>query len=1163
MRFLAAGALALVMSFTIHAGQVADVKGDVSGSVKTAEGAALPGASVEAVSETGGKSYVTWTDSTGKFNFSGLPAGKYRVQANQLGFLQVALEISVPDEASKTISIVMRVATLAELSAPPGATAEKPKTASRAGGPESAAKPPTAGQPRRGNGGQAVPPGVANALHENLGGFQQTDLSGEQGAETTGAAAGSEQTAAAGNEAPQMSAAGAGAASDSFLLQGTVGQGATTGNTFGPGGPGGPGGPAGEGAAGLVPSLAGGPGGPGGFGGGAGGGGVRFGGGPGGGQFGGPGGGGRGGGGGGGRGGRLARQMVNRVRWSFYDQYQNSAFDARPFSITGVESPKLSHYDERLGGNIGGPLKIPHIYNGSDRTFVFLNYEHETQKTPIDEFSTVPTLAERSGDFCGTAITLFDPASNGFAPTTRQPLGNGCQIPALNSAAVGLLAYIPLPNVASAPIGPDGLPVQNFHLQTTTPLNSDRVNFHLLHTINAKFNLNAGYNFSSQRSDSVGNFPEILGTSSTRSQSVTLGLAHNWTQHLVENTTLNWSRNRIQVLSDNSFVNNVAGDLGITGVSTTPIDYGIPQVVLTDFSGFNDPNPALTRNQTLRLGDSLNWVHKNHTLIFGGELRRIQLNLDSNPIARGEFTFTGFMTSQLDPATGQALPGTGNDFADFLLGYPQNTQSRFGNPNMYLRTWTFIGYAQDDWRVNKHFTFQYGVRYEAVTPPVELYNNISNLYVDPAITEAVVVTPTDKGSFANIYPRALIHGDYGNWSPRVGFAWLPTWVKPKTVVRGGYSIFYNESVYTKLAQQYLAYQPPSSVSQYRNTSQALPLTLQNGFPGQGSTTNQVSNTAAVNPDYKDGYAQIWTLGTETSFSQNWILDLTYTGTKGTDLDLLRAPNRAPLGTPPSETDELRKIPYADGFTYDQSGADSLYNALQVRLVHRFTKGFTLSGIYTFSKSLDDASTIGGASAVVVQNDSDFKAEWGLSPFDVRHQVRVFSVYELPFGEHHRYGNKAWEEHAFGNWRLMNNITWQTGTPVTAYVGGSASDNGTGANFSLRADQLGNPNTGICGGSALNFFNTTAFATPPATSYGDERRGAIEGPCSFSWNISLAKSFRFGPENRHRVEFHWDVSNLTNSVNFSGVNATLGSSLFGHVTSAASMRTMSAMLRFNF
>ncbi|MGB8655088.1 MAG: carboxypeptidase-like regulatory domain-containing protein, partial [Candidatus Acidiferrales bacterium] len=254
MRFLAAGALALVMSFTIHAGQVADVKGDVSGSVKTAEGAALPGASVEAVSETGGKSYVTWTDSTGKFNFSGLPAGKYRVQANQLGFLQVALEISVPDEASKTISIVMRVATLAELSAPPGATAEKPKTASRTGGPESAAKPPTAGQPRRGNGGQAVPPGVANALHENLGGFQQTDLSGEQGAETTGAAAGSEQTAAAGNEAPQMSAAGAGAASDSFLLQGTVGQGATTGNTFGPGGPGGPGGPAGEGAAGLVPS---------------------------------------------------------------------------------------------------------------------------------------------------------------------------------------------------------------------------------------------------------------------------------------------------------------------------------------------------------------------------------------------------------------------------------------------------------------------------------------------------------------------------------------------------------------------------------------------------------------------------------------------------------------------------------------------------------------------------------------------------------------------------------------------------------------------------------------------------------------------------------------------------------------------------------------------
>jgi hypothetical protein len=173
------------------------------------------------------------------------------------------------------------------------------------------------------------------------------------------------------------------------------------------------------------------------------------------------------------------------------------------------------------------------------------------------------------------------------------------------------------------------------------------------------------------------------------------------------------------------------------------------------------------------------------------------------------------------------------------------------------------------------------------------------------------------------------------------------------------------------------------------------------------------------------------------------------------------------------------------------------------------------------------------------------------------------VYELPFGERHRYGNRGWAEHVLGNWRLQNIVTWQTGTPVTAYLGGTASDNGTGASFSLRAQQVGNPNVGICGGAPLNFFNTAAFTTPAPTTYGDEHRGAIEGPCKFSWNASLAKSFRFGPQERHHLDVRWEVQNLSNTPSFSGLSATLGSSSFGRVTSAGSMRTMDVMIRYNF
>src|SRR5208282_5730957 len=247
-----------------------------------------------------------------------------------------------------------------------------------------------------------------------------------------------------------------------------------------------------------------------------------------------------------------------------------------------------------------------------------------------------------------------------------------------------------------------------------------------------------------------------------------------------------------------------------------------------------------------------------------------------------------------------------------------------GDPNTYFRSWGFSAYAQDDWRMTKTFSFQYGIRYDAVTPPVELFNNIVNLDI-ANLADVIQVAHGQANLSAPSLPRALIHGNYNNWEPRVGIAWQPKFLKPKTVVRAGYSIFYNESIYNTLARE-LAYQSPVAVSQTLTTTSAEPLTLENGFSGGQSSSITVPNTEGVDPNYKNGYAQIWNLGTETSFSQNWILDLTYTGTKGTDLDVLRAPNRAPLGTPQDEIQQHRIDPFATGFTFDQSGANSIYNA---------------------------------------------------------------------------------------------------------------------------------------------------------------------------------------------------------------------------------------------
>ena len=153
-------------------------------------------------------------------------------------------------------------------------------------------------------------------------------------------------------------------------------------------------------------------------------------------------------------------------------------------------------------------------------------------------------------------------------------------------------------------------------------------------------------------------------------------------------------------------------------------------------------------------------------------------------------------------------------------------------------------------------------------------------------------------------------------------------------------------------------------------------------------------------------------------------------------------------------------------------------------------------------------------ATVEQIDGNVHAEYGLSTFDIRNQFRAVSLYELPFGQRNRWANHGWKARVFGDWRLQNIVTWQTGTPFTALLGGSASDNGTGANYSLRAEQDGNPNIGICGGSSTAFFNTSVFSVPPTVggipTYGNESRGAIEGPCILQLEFESFKNLSLRP-----------------------------------------------------
>jgi trimeric autotransporter adhesin len=1217
---LLAGMLALPAAFGTSllaqdsSGTNAPVDIPLTGVVKAPDGSAIPGSTLRAIQTSTGKAWVSWTDDNGKFQFPALPAGHYRLEISQLGFAPATREIDLTGASPAPIELKLDVATLAVINAAPAENSAKaptatanatPKTESPAIPAPGSATPPSTNQNttasnnsahtapggrtggRNGGGGQGAgrygQGGGAGGAGQGGArrGFQQLGLNGQnQNGDLT-----TEEPGSLPESGGQF---GQAASADAVQMVGTVAVGEPLDQMagFGPQG-GGPGGADaingfGNGANGLPGQTA-----------------PGYGGGPGGGGFGGPGGGpgggfaGRGGGGGRGPGQRrgpqrgaqgiealmgaqrLMRQRINRTHYSFYDTFGDSALNARPYSLTQANPPKVSSWTESAGFNIGGPLKIPHVYDGSDKTFFFINVGGTWARVPVDSFSTVPTAAERMGDFSADNVQLYNPASNLTGPRTLMP-NTGCAqdlanapgtcIPTsmISQQSLSLLQYIPLPNLPGQTL--------NFHLQTNLPSLSQRLNIHITHQISAKLSLAANYNFSNGTSHSLSSFPGIEGNTFSRGQSVMVGLTQNWTKTFIHTSQLYFSRTRTLGLNEFSNLTDISAQIGINGVSTVPFDYGLPSINFTNFTGLSDPNPSLARSQTYRYVDSAKWMKSKHTVTVGGEVRKMDINRDTDPAPNGQFSFTGLMTSQLTaagtPVTGAnttncgianpAAPCIGNDFADFLLGFPANTKVQFGDTSTYFRNWGYIAYATDDWHMVPRFTLTYGIRYEAFTPPTEINGHIANLNVNSDFTQVQCVTPIPTGNCVGGTSASLFHGHYNNWAPRLGVAWQPPgkWFsgKHQMTVRAGYSMFYVESYLNTLTGE-MANQPPFATANTQATLSGLSpalLTIQNGFPSVSAST--LTNTIAVNPNYQVPYAMIWNASIEYNLMQNTFMEVMYTGTRGVHLDELLGFSLA------SATANTARN--AAGFTYDTTGAFSNFNALQVRLQKRMSHGLAFTARYTYSKSLDDASTIGGGGTTVIQNNADPRGDYGLSSFDMRHQFLGQFTYQLPFGDRQRFATRGWKKSVFGSFRVNASFTAHTGNPFTVRVfsKNQSCQNVPGTN-SERANQTGDP--ALANPTVQEWFNTAVFSAPTGSCFGDAPRNSVIGPSSFTINSGVSKTIQFGRDGLRRLDFSWNTTNLFNHVNYTGLSTVLGSTTFGQITSAGAMRSMQFTTRVNF
>jgi hypothetical protein len=773
--------------------------------------------------------------------------------------------------------------------------------------------------------------------------------------------------------------------------------------------------------------------------------------------------------------------------------------------------------------------------------------------------TTVPTALERAGDFsqtslragplAGQPVQLFDSSTGSRA----QFPGNKIPSSRMNSAAVALLNYIPLPNLPGS--------IQNYTLNRSLISSSDSYSIRLSTPVSAKDNVFVNYSYSKSESIASQIYPGLDTNRNNHSQNVGIGGMHRFKPRVILNYRV--SLNQVNAVSSNpfSFTNDVAGKLGINGVSRDPINYGIPTTTFTNYGILQVGNPSSTRNRTLTSGGGLNRIGNKHSIQVGGDLTFNQRNSQVDPNGRGTFDFTGFTTSAFD-ANGHAIAGSGWDLADFLLGFPNSTSRRFGSSNNYLRNKSFNLFVQDNWRARPNLTLSLGLRYEYIQPFYEKYNRMVSLDIAPDYKAVAQVFPDQAGPYSGAFPRSLVFTDKNNFGPRIGIAWKPK-ANSKWVFRTGWGLFYNPSVYPYIAGQLIG-QPPFAVNQNLLTSVSQPLTLQNGFPSDPEVT--VLNSYAIDPNYRIGYVQQWSLSVQTQLAKLYTVEASYMGSKGTRLDILRAPNRAPAGSPQTGTEGDRYVGNAGNFVYQQSGANSNMNNLRVRVIRRLSQGLRMENSYTLSKSIDDASGVGGGSLTVIQDEHNIAAERSLSAFDRRHQFQSNFNFDLPIGARRKWlaGAGPVLDKVIGGWNMTGSYQLNSGAPLTARILGNVSNNsGTGSNYSERPDV-----TGISAAlprdqrTTSAFFNTQAFAIPQPGKFGNAGRNTITAPGSNLLNLSLYKSFKLDDKNR-RIDFRWQVSNVLNHPNYAGVATVVNALNFGRVTSVGQLRQMQFNLRISF
>jgi hypothetical protein len=824
----------------------------------------------------------------------------------------------------------------------------------------------------------------------------------------------------------------------------------------------------------------------------------------------------------------VIKSGTNDFHASAFEFLRNSALDAKNFFDPA--GPITPFRMNQFGFTVGGPVQIPKLYKGRDRTFFFGGYQGRYIRQAQTFVNTVPTPEFKQGDFSASPLRIFDPATTRQNPANpsqflRDPYpGNRIPSSAFNRTSRNLIGLYPDPTRAGI--------VNNYLFTPTLSNNTDQGDIRVDHHLRSGDQFFARYSISDTYVIQPGLLPAPAigaccgrpGWTYTRGSQVVLG----YTKVLKPNLTYEF-RGGFTRLAVNvqGFTQDrpLAQELGIPGINVERNFWGLPQITISSFTGLGEMDfvPFLKYHNNYQYIHSVVYNRGAHTFKFGFDMARRQGNYLSPGGPLGLFNFTSQYTQNTVSAA-----GTGIAMADFLLGSYTNARIDI-QPMVGQRRWELGTYVQDDWKLTSRVSLNLGLRWEVVTPWVEVADRQSNF-----VLALGNVFPVRSNEFPN---RGITNLEFNNFAPRVGIAYRVT---NKTVIRTAYGVFYS---FPGVATGRLPSQaPPYAGNIPINNNQFNYDTarrISDGFPADRPARFDPTgrNFKYWVPNDNESYIQQWNFNIQREFWSS-LLSVAYVGTKGNKLYVFPNINQA---RPGSAAVALRR-PFpnlADGDGLARM-ANSQYHSLQVSFNRRMTKGFSLLGAYTYAHSIDDSSNDAGGGP---QNVLNMRAERGNSDFDIRHRLVFSTLWEMPFGQN----LNGVAGVLFKGWQMNAITTFQTGMPFTPSSAQNTLGSGVGGQ---RPDRLRDGTLPSSQRSISRWFDPAAFATPAPFTFGNSPRNPLFGPGTKQIDYSLVKNFQFLVADRKTaLQFRAEAFNLFNTPQFNQPNASIGSPQAGIITSA--------------